>query len=134
MKKSMNKSFQFARKNAAPAVPTPYEVQTALKWLKEGQSGQIKEGIPNPSTALVLLAGRKAVAWVDAEDFPRVCNYRWKLVKSSRYFYAQADSCGQTFFLHRLVLPVEGKIHFRDGNSLNCKKTNLAVKEEVIHA
>ena len=116
-----------------PAAASRYEVQTALKWLKEAQSGENKEPMPNPSVALVLLAGRKVVARVDASDFPRVSQHRWKLVKSGNYFYVQANSCGQKFYLHRFILPVEGNIRFLDGNPLNCTKANLVVKAEVNH-
>ena len=105
----------------APAKPTDYEVRIALAC-RDHQAG-----IPNPATAVLLLAGRRAVARVDAADYERTAQYRWQLKKNGMYYYAAAKSCGTEILLHRLVLPVEKPIRFLDGNPLNCTRANLVV-------
>ena len=77
------------------------------------------------------LAGRKAVAICDPEDYHRVSQYRWQLrtIKGRSYVYARF--CGRKIYLHRFILPVDGNIRFADGNPLNVTKKNLVTAKEV---
>lgn len=76
--------------------------------------------VPVPSGHVVL---------VDAEDWPRIKPYKWRVVKRGVMLYAATDYKGRTFYLHRTImrLPVgdRRRVDHRDSNGLDCRKRNL---------
>jgi len=76
----------------------------------------------------IALADRKGFFLCDAEDCARVLLHRWhlRLQKGKPVVYARF--CGQIIHLHRFILPVDGRISFKDGDRLNATKRNLLVK------
>ena len=78
-----------------------------------------------------LLADRQTVAVCDPDDFHRVSQFHWRLQpRKGRTGMAYRLDCGKRIFLHRFILPVEGNINFKDGNSLNVTKRNLIVRKD----
>ena len=74
---------------------------------------------------LVNASGGHAV--IDADDYPLVQRYRWRLDSSGRYAVA---NCGKhQMRMHRLVMIVcgESEVDHRDRDGLNNRKTNLRV-------
>lgn len=70
------------------------------------------------------------VALVDDVDFWLVSQFNWRPTKSpkGRTYYAVADSGGQRFRMHRLILGSPRRdleVDHRDGNGLNNCRSNL---------
>ncbi|SRR6266849_4478175 len=72
------------------------------------------------------------VAVVDDEDFDKVNQFKWRLLRLRRTSYAQRNlriNGKRTMqYLHRFVLdlnPGDPDIDHRDGNGLNCTRDNL---------
>ena len=69
------------------------------------------------------------VALVDDEDYDRVAQYTWWPAKQrTGNFYAAARLApghGPKTLLHKLIMPGPFKLDHKDGDGLNCQKTNL---------
>lgn len=70
------------------------------------------------------------VAFVDAEDFDRVNRFKWcaTFMKTGWYAIRSLPRNGRPqrhVLLHQFVLPGTLLIDHRDGNGLNCQKSNL---------
>lgn len=88
-------------------------------------------------TRLIQLHGKHAVGAhcfvvVDATDFETLNQYRWKAKPGiNGRFYAlrnvKVNGCFTTVRLHREVLgrPVGGDVRFLNGDSLDCRRSNL---------
>jgi hypothetical protein len=76
--------------------------------------------VPVPSGHKVL---------VDADDWPRIKPYLWRVVKRGAMLYAATDYKGRTFYLHRTVMRIpvgdRRRVDHRDSNGLDCRKANL---------
>ena len=66
------------------------------------------------------------IAIVDDEDFELVIQYKWRSHKGRNTFYARSDKVG---YLHKFIMsPDQGmQIDHRDGNGLNCIRSNLRI-------
>jgi hypothetical protein len=72
---------------------------------------------------------------IDDEDFDKVKDYHWHLKKSTNRFYARTfiknaerKTKKQSLMLQHLIVgkaPQGQRLFFKDGNSLNCQKSNL---------
>ena len=77
--------------------------------------------------------------FIDTEDFPRVCNYTWRAVKSNRCWYAKTTvgKTGHQFDLsmHRLITRASRnqQTHHKNRNSLDNRKANLENMERRQH-
>jgi hypothetical protein len=68
-----------------------------------------------------------SLAFCDPEDLDRIRKHHWRVRRIQGKYAVRATFFGRTVTLHRFVLPVDGHIRFRDGNSLNVSKANLVV-------
>jgi hypothetical protein len=71
---------------------------------------------------------------IDEADAPRVCRYRWSVTRHRHTWYAHATINGRTTYLHRYVLDVghgdTRLVDHRNGNGLDCRRTNLRVAND----
>ncbi len=71
-------------------------------------------------------------ALLDDDDYERVKHISWFIQNSSNRYYVRAfieeDGIKKSLFLQHLILgkaPKGTRLFFKDGNSLNCQKSNL---------
>lgn len=66
---------------------------------------------------------------IDNDDFEKVNQFKWSIVKNKNTFYAKRNVFGLNVFLHRFIMNCkEGDgiiIDHEDHNGLNCQKYNL---------
>lgn len=76
-----------------------------------------------------IRVGSNHVALVDDEDFDLVSRYTWKPKRKPTVTYAEAVVDGRYTRLHRLILGANAweQVDHRDGNALNCQKSNLRI-------
>lgn len=93
------------------------------------------------SLSLTDSKGNEYTAFVDNEDFERVSAYQWRVSVTKSYSaatkqtvikpYAWTQIDKTTLGLQRFILGLEPggpKVFFVDGNTLNCQRSNLAVR------
>lgn len=99
-----------------------------------------------PSEIKTLCVGLNHIAFVDAEDYPRLSRYRWFLgsMKDGTVWAYRYDMRGPAINKsgHRLkiqlshdVLGLEKgmRVRHKNRNRLDCTKSNLEVREGCIH-
>lgn len=67
-------------------------------------------------------------ALIDAEDYPRVSQFKWHASKSREKYYAKSYIKQKPIKMHRLVLNITNSnilCDHKDGNTLNNTKINL---------
>jgi hypothetical protein len=74
------------------------------------------------TVAIPLGSGRFAL--VDAEDYPKVRDHKWRFAVAR---YATASRGDETILMHRLIMdaPPGSEIDHADGNGLNNRRANL---------
>lgn len=78
---------------------------------------------------IALTQGKFAL--VDDEDFERVNQFRWHYAEDKKagkpgYAKRRGARIGLWIWMHKFVIGVEsGQVDHRDGNRLNCQKSNL---------
>lgn len=74
-----------------------------------------------------LTQGKFAV--IDDEDYEKVSQYQWRLLKTGKQMYAITNTpdLKSTIRMHRLIMgePEGFKVDHRDGNGLNNSRSNL---------
>jgi len=84
-----------------------------------------------PDAVPLRLFGGAGFVYCDREDFARLSQHRWQL----GFFHGQPRVFARIFcekvMMHRFILPVEGRIRFKDGNHLNLTKANFVTAKEV---
>ena len=68
-------------------------------------------------------------AQVDDEDFDKLNQYKWRVLKAKSTFYATSDINDHSVRMHRLIMnnPAGMEVDHRDHNGLNNQKLNLRV-------
>ncbi len=89
----------------------------------------------NPKIMLEIKLTKNRIALIDDDDLDKVKNYMWSVNQSGGKCYARTlirsderPNKLKSLFLHHLILgrPSKGKrIFFKDGNALNCQKSNI---------
>lgn len=89
----------------------------------------------------IPLTNTDQTAIVSDIDYERVMQYRWFLKHNGKNGYYVARSVRRkshitTIHLHRFIMvPDDGyDIHHRDGNKLDCRRSNLETIEHSLHA
>ena len=95
---------------------------------------RVKENAVESEVRMVPMVNSSKFAIVDAEDYDRVMQHKW--VFDGKGIKSKSFKDGSTIYLRRLVLnlPVlsikERKyVYVKNGNSLDCRKGNLVVKD-----
>ena len=68
-------------------------------------------------------------AMIDVEDVDQCKEYRWYVYTNSKDKYVKSSD--NTIYLHRYILNVNStnaRVQFLDGDSFNCRKSNLKIK------
>ena len=87
----------------------------------------------------ILLANQNMIALIDDEDHERVSQFRWFAHRGRKTWYAEHKtprllSKQRTIKLHRFILEISDPnvdVDHKDGNGLNCQRSNLRVCEIV---
>jgi hypothetical protein len=70
-------------------------------------------------------------ALIDDEDFERVNQYKWKLIKAKKnnWYAKRSINNNGSLYMHRFIMdcPRNKEIDHRDGNGLNNQKSNLRI-------
>jgi len=80
------------------------------------------------------------VTIVDTEDLPRIKNYKWRAVKSSRLWYVKttvgSPSHRVDLSLHRMIAktPRFQVCHHNNRNSMDNRKVNLSNMDKLFHS
>ena len=88
--------------------------------------------------AILLDNGMRSI--IDAEDVPRIRNYKWRAVKASRLWYCKTTvgPPGKriNLSLHRMIAKTpKGQVpHHDNRDSMNNRKTNLKNMTQAAHS
>jgi len=89
-------------------------------------------------TLIFLNDGKIAI--IDTEDLPRVQNYKWRAVKSSRLWYAKTTVGTKPnqvdLSLHRMIARTKPHevCHHKNRNSMDNRKSNLENMDKKAHS
>jgi len=92
---------------------------------KELLAPELVQALAEGARLIPLTQGRFAI--VDAEDYDRLSQHKWHVMKCRRSEYAVRFSCRKHILMHRVLLnaPAGWLVDHRDVNGLNNRKSNL---------
>jgi len=92
---------------------------------KELLAPELVQALAEGARLIPLTQGRFAI--VDAEDYDRLSEHKWHVMKCVRTEYAGSYQDGKYILMHRVLLnaPHHRIVDHRDGNGLNNRKHNL---------